>query len=82
MVYMFWEMGACRLWRTSVGEPPSRHSTRPLARRVTMIEAKELLGSFDGSLREYAARKLTRQGIRLRKVGCCAHCARTRTMCA
>jgi hypothetical protein len=34
-----------------------------------MIEAKELLGSFDGSLREYAARKLTRQGIKLRKVG-------------
>ncbi|GBF90543.1 internal alternative NAD(P)H-ubiquinone oxidoreductase, mitochondrial-like [Raphidocelis subcapitata] len=40
---------------------------RAKAMRVTMIEAKELLGSFDGSLREYAARKLTRQGIRLRK---------------
>ena len=36
--------------------------------RVTLIEAKELLGSFDASLREYAARKLTRQGIKLRKV--------------
>lgn len=35
---------------------------------VTLIEAKELLGSFDASLREYAARKLTRQGIKLRKV--------------
>lgn len=37
--------------------------------RVTLVEAKELLGSFDGSLREYAARKLVKQGILLRKVG-------------
>ncbi|KAI8463743.1 MAG: hypothetical protein J3K34DRAFT_526753 [Monoraphidium minutum] len=40
---------------------------RAKSMRVTIIEAKELLGSFDGSLREYAARKLTRQGIKLRK---------------
>lgn len=50
--------------------PPSTHapySPTPNG-RVTLIEAKELLGSFDASLREYAARKLTRQGIKLRKV--------------
>jgi hypothetical protein len=41
----------------------------PLPRSVTLIEAKELLGTFDGSLREYAARKLVRQGVKLRKVG-------------
>lgn len=35
--------------------------------RVTVIEAKELLGTFDGSLREYAARKLVAQGVKLRK---------------
>lgn len=40
---------------------------RAKAMRVTLIEAKELLGSFDASLREYAARKLTRQGVKLRK---------------
>lgn len=36
--------------------------------RVTVIEAKELLGTFDGSLREYAARKLVSQGVKLRRV--------------
>jgi len=36
--------------------------------RVTVIEAKELLGTFDGSLREYAARKLVAQGVKLRRV--------------
>ncbi|KAF8061375.1 NDA1 [Scenedesmus sp. PABB004] len=40
---------------------------RAKAMRVTVIEAKELLGSFDGSLREYAARKLVAQGVKLRK---------------
>lgn len=40
---------------------------RARSMRVTLIEAKELLGSFDGALREYAARKLTRQGVILRK---------------
>ncbi|GLC44559.1 hypothetical protein PLESTB_000059900 [Pleodorina starrii] len=35
--------------------------------RVTLVEARELLGSFDASLREYAARKLIRQGVVLRK---------------
>ena len=45
----------------------------PMAsRRVTLIEGKELLGSFDGSLREYAARKLVRAGVVLRKV--CVWC--------
>eukprot|EP01025_Chloroclados_australasicus_P067241 TRINITY_DN9298_c0_g1_i1.p1 TRINITY_DN9298_c0_g1~~TRINITY_DN9298_c0_g1_i1.p1 ORF type:complete len:583 (+),score=66.39 TRINITY_DN9298_c0_g1_i1:182-1750(+) len=33
--------------------------------KVTLIEAAELLGSFDGSLREYAARRLTKLGVRL-----------------
>lgn len=28
--------------------------------QITIIEAKELLGSFDASLREYTARKLTK----------------------
>lgn len=42
----------------------------PIA-RVTVIEAKELLGTFDGSLREYAARKLVAQGVKLRRVRAC-----------
>ncbi|GAB4820804.1 hypothetical protein N2152v2_007850 [Parachlorella kessleri] len=33
--------------------------------RVTVIEANELLGSFDARLREYAARKLVRAGVHL-----------------
>ncbi|KAG1655670.1 hypothetical protein FOA52_011798 [Chlamydomonas sp. UWO 241] len=37
------------------------------AMRVTLVEAKEVLGSFDASLREYAARKLVRMGVELRK---------------
>uniref|UniRef100_A0A383VNM9 NADH:ubiquinone reductase (non-electrogenic) n=1 Tax=Tetradesmus obliquus TaxID=3088 RepID=A0A383VNM9_TETOB len=40
---------------------------RAKAMRVTVVEAKELLGTFDGSLREYAARKLVAQGVKLRK---------------
>eukprot|EP00775_Hariotina_reticulata_P010169 gene10167-10329_t len=40
---------------------------RAKAMRVTVIEAKELLGTFDGSLREYAARKLIARGVKLRK---------------
>ncbi|KAI7835537.1 hypothetical protein COHA_010565 [Chlorella ohadii] len=35
--------------------------------RVTIIEANELLGSFDASLREYTARKLTKAGVQLVK---------------
>ncbi|KAL4421702.1 hypothetical protein ABPG77_010646 [Micractinium sp. CCAP 211/92] len=35
--------------------------------RITMIEANELLGSFDSRLREYAARRLTREGVQLVK---------------
>ncbi len=37
------------------------------ARSITLIEAKELLGSFDGAMREYAARRLTRAGVLLRR---------------
>jgi hypothetical protein len=33
--------------------------------RVTLVEAMQLLGSFDSPLREYAARTLHRQGIHL-----------------
>ncbi|EFJ46064.1 hypothetical protein VOLCADRAFT_63040, partial [Volvox carteri f. nagariensis] len=40
---------------------------RSRAMRVTLVEARELLGSFDASLREYAARKLIRRGVVLRK---------------
>jgi hypothetical protein len=42
--------------------------------RVTVIEAKELLGTFDGSLREYAARKLVAQGVKLRRVSGFGEC--------
>ncbi|PSC72864.1 internal alternative NAD(P)H-ubiquinone oxidoreductase mitochondrial-like [Micractinium conductrix] len=35
--------------------------------RITLIEANELLGSFDTSLREYTARKLTQEGVQLVK---------------
>ncbi|GAX77756.1 hypothetical protein CEUSTIGMA_g5199.t1 [Chlamydomonas eustigma] len=40
---------------------------RAKAMRVTLIEAKEVLGSFDASLREYAASKLTKRGVVLLK---------------
>eukprot|EP01026_Neomeris_dumetosa_P076348 TRINITY_DN81866_c0_g1_i1.p1 TRINITY_DN81866_c0_g1~~TRINITY_DN81866_c0_g1_i1.p1 ORF type:complete len:416 (-),score=64.00 TRINITY_DN81866_c0_g1_i1:217-1464(-) len=33
--------------------------------RVTLVEAAELLGSFEKPLREYAARRLTKLGVRL-----------------
>lgn len=36
--------------------------------RITLVEGAQLLGSFDGRLREYAARKLHNQGIHLVKV--------------
>jgi NADH:ubiquinone reductase (non-electrogenic) len=36
--------------------------------RVTLVEGRDILGSFDVSLREYAARHLTRIGVRLHKV--------------
>lgn len=35
--------------------------------RITLIEANELLGSFDARLREYAARKLVESGVHLIK---------------
>lgn len=35
--------------------------------RITLIEANELLGSFDARLREYAARKLVESGVHLVK---------------
>ncbi|GMH42376.1 hypothetical protein BSKO_10295 [Bryopsis sp. KO-2023] len=40
---------------------------RAKAIRVTIIEAQDLLGSFDNSLREYAANKLAKQGVVLMK---------------
>ena len=36
--------------------------------RVTLVEANEVLGSFDVRLREYAARKLHKQGVHLVQV--------------
>ena len=37
--------------------------------KVSLVEGREILGSFDLRLREYAAQRLTRQGVQLRKVG-------------
>lgn len=45
------------------------HVLPPVTRSVTMVEAKEVLGSFDASLREYAARMLIKHGVTLRKGG-------------
>ena len=39
--------------------------------RVTLIEAQQVLGTFDAPLREYAANKLHKQGVHLVKV--CPH---------
>ncbi len=36
--------------------------------RVTLIEAQQVLGTFDAPLREYAANKLNKQGVHLMKV--------------
>ena len=36
--------------------------------RVTLIEAQQLLGTFDAPLREYAANRLNKQGVHLLKV--------------
>ena len=36
--------------------------------RVTLVEAVELLGSFDERLREYAAQRLSMRGIKIVKV--------------
>jgi NADH dehydrogenase FAD-containing subunit len=41
--------------------------------RVTLVEARDILGNFDVRLREYAARHLTRQGVKLVKVGKAGH---------
>jgi NADH:ubiquinone reductase (non-electrogenic) len=35
--------------------------------QITLIEANELLGSFDARLREYAARNLVKAGVQLLK---------------
>ena len=48
--------------------PEHRPLERQVNDRVILIEAQEVLGSFDTSLREYAAQKLTRQGVHLVKV--------------
>ena len=42
--------------------------TSQLVCRVTLIEAQQLLGTFDAPLREYAANKLNKQGVHLLKV--------------
>ena len=49
--------------------PPGCGQPLPPARlfRVTLIEGKEILGSFDASLREYAALALVRSGVQLVK---------------
>ncbi len=44
-----------------------RRSCHHLSRRVTLVEASELLGNFDGKLREYAARSLVQAGVHLTK---------------
>ncbi len=36
--------------------------------RVTLIEAQQVLGTFDAPLREYAANKLNKQGVHLVQV--------------
>ena len=36
--------------------------------RITLIEAAQLLGTFDEPLREYAEEKLNKQGVHLKKV--------------
>ena len=35
---------------------------------MTLIEAQQVLGTFDAPLREYAAKKLNKQGVHLMKV--------------
>lgn len=34
---------------------------------ITLVEARELLGTFDAALREYAAARLTQRGVQLRR---------------
>ena len=36
--------------------------------RVTLVEGRDILGSFDIKLREYAAQHLTKNGVKLQKV--------------
>lgn len=36
--------------------------------RITLVEGAQLLGTFDVRLREYAARKLHKEGVHLLKV--------------
>ena len=43
--------------------------------RVTLIEAQQVLGTFDAPLREYAANKLHKQGVHLVKVCLCLQAA-------
>ena len=38
--------------------------------RITLVEGRDILGSFDLNLREYAARHLTRNGVKLVKARC------------
>ena len=54
----------------------SLDSSRAADMRVTLIEANQLLGSFDGRLREFAARNLVSAGVHLVK-GVVKECRRT-----
>ncbi|MEW5311892.1 MAG: hypothetical protein WDW38_003569 [Sanguina aurantia] len=49
------------------GDLAKLYPERASAMRVTLVEAKELLSSFDIKLREYATRRLSRQGVQLKK---------------
>ncbi len=60
----------CAPCRTLQAHAPAKRRqlcTRARALRVTLIEAREVLGSFFPTLREYAARRLVQQGVQLRK---------------
>ena len=46
--------------------PAAPYTCSPLL-QITLIEANELLGSFDARLREYAARNLVKAGVQLLK---------------
>jgi len=52
--------------------------------RVTLIEAQQVLGTFDAPLREYAANKLNKQGVHLIKVSswCMTHATQLLLMSA
>lgn len=59
-------------------QKPAKHfcpsCTELVPFRVTLIEAQQVLGTFDAPLREYAANKLNNQGVHLMKVGLFRQC--------